>query len=1540
MATTDVTPPDPQGGSPSSRFSAWSKGVAAALLLLVVLLISALLALQGKPSQHLLAQLLEQWLSGPNGRVTVQGLHGQFPWEGTVGHLSWTDRDGTWLEIERLHWAWSPAALWRGEVQIQVVEAEQIHLYRQPRANPDGASEPVTPSSWSPLAHLPPVLVDRLHLTELLLDAEAYGQAARFSLDGEIQNRTSPASPTDPDATQWQAKLAIHPLDAGDTRLNLHAQLSPAGPLRGDSRLTLTLEGEERSGLLAALTGWRAAKGVHFHLTGHGPLAAWQGQLQTTVEGVGGVKGALHLTYTDHPVVQFAGRAEGDSTLLGAEWTALLVPVNAAHPDAVALDLNLEAEWLEGRTVRLRHLAIGSPLVQMQGQGTWAWPAQQGEATLQVTIPQLTAVSALTGLPWQRGTLSATLAAKGHWPDPHLQLTAEATDLAVATWQVKQSTLQWEGTLVQGADSPFHGEGRVVGLRSGDGPDLGSEPWIWSADLTMLTTGAARLTRMTLTDHNLTARLQGAIDWTQQSGQGQWQVTMIRLSDWIRRVVPDHAPIEGEGEWSGQLTLTPPGGLGEQATPFQLTTTLTGAVSSVQGLPEAAHILLGATIQTEANLSWAGKGLAITHLNIQGERMQWQGTGQVDLGSQQMTGQVQIHIPQLAPLSPLAGLPLKGDLWADMQLDGLLSMPHLHMAVHAPVIDVGKVHWERPNLLLVNDGWDPTPHGRLTLDLPGVDKKPLPMTGSYRLEETRLHLTDLHLPWPGGELTGEPVQVDWAQGIIDGQLHGKTATPGPWAEWLTGSIHPLASEWAGTVAVNLHWAGEGRRQNLEASVQGQLLRGGSNLLEKATLQARLADLWGKTNGTVEGKIHRLHWKNTQIHDAQWTMAGTRQSATVTMSGKGLLTLGKSPDAPFPIPLTTRPTPGVTRQEGFDWQVRGTLGMDDKGVIRGTLAEWTGRIGPEMLRLDEPAHLVLTPSGTHARGGFHLDLDRLALGYGPAHLDGHVHYDAHRVDMEGDLRLPLALVAQLGGPDSQGTARAYLKLSGSSNQPDGQFSLQLDQVHFNDPAMESIPPATLQADAWLEKGQVNLRMTLQKWTSSPMTALLLFPVQLGFVPFHCALPEEGAIGGTLNADAQLTQFALLANSGLMDSQKVDGLVHIALHLGGTVANPEVEGTVLVHNGSYENGSLGTLLKGVELAATAHGRTITIDTLAANDGGAGHLRATGQLALDVAQHWPFKLEATLEKALLIHRDEWQATLSGPLVVQGNGERMEITGDLTSNESLLYLAESESLDMQSVSIDREIQNGLHVEEEGRDAPESASMPVALNMTLHVPNRAFVRGRGLESEWQGDLTLRGLASAPRIEGQIVVRRGYFEFLDQRFDLRKGIIAFEGTTPPLPNLDLEAESKNTNNMVAVLSLKGPALSPTLTLSSDPDLPQDEILARLLFNRNRQQLTPTQALSLAMAVEKLRNGGPGLLGRARDTLKIDRLELGGDNPESGSVKAGKYLSDTVLLGVERGVKQGSGKVSVELEVMPNVVLQTEMDETNKSGVEINWKHDY
>ena len=61
--------------------------------------------------------------------------------------------------------------------------------------------------------------------------------------------------------------------------------------------------------------------------------------------------------------------------------------------------------------------------------------------------------------------------------------------------------------------------------------------------------------------------------------------------------------------------------------------------------------------------------------------------------------------------------------------------------------------------------------------------------------------------------------------------------------------------------------------------------------------------------------------------------------------------------------------------------------------------------------------------------------------------------------------------------------------------------------------------------------------------------------------------------------------------------------------------------------------------------------------------------------------------------------------------------------------------------------------------------------------------------------------------------------------------------------------------MTAIVTVDGRVSAPKITFSSEPPLPEDEVLARVLFNRSTQNLSAFQVAQLAAAAAELAGGG-------------------------------------------------------------------------------------
>jgi translocation and assembly module TamB len=296
-----------------------------------------------------------------------------------------------------------------------------------------------------------------------------------------------------------------------------------------------------------------------------------------------------------------------------------------------------------------------------------------------------------------------------------------------------------------------------------------------------------------------------------------------------------------------------------------------------------------------------------------------------------------------------------------------------------------------------------------------------------------------------------------------------------------------------------------------------------------------------------------------------------------------------------------------------------------------------------------------------------------------------------------------------------------------------------------------------------------------------------------------------------------------------------------------------------------------------------------------------------------------------------------MSGELALEGKATASRLGGEITVNRAEILIPERLGPSVAVLPVE---EVGGSVASRSADVDDTQSaLDLGLDLTVDLPGQVFVRGRGLDSEWEGRLRAEGTVAEPRVTGSLRVRRGGFELLGQRFDLRGGTIQFTGQTPPNPLLDLQAVTR-AEDITAVVRVEGEATDPQFKLDSEPSMPEDEIVSRLLFRRAAGRLGPADAIRLAAAVNTLRGGGLGVLGQARQALGLDTLDVSGEGLEDGRLRAGRYLNDNVYVEVGKGAAAGSGDVRLEVEILPNVSLDAGTNAQAQSGIGLRWRYDY
>ena len=93
---------------------------------------------------------------------------------------------------------------------------------------------------------------------------------------------------------------------------------------------------------------------------------------------------------------------------------------------------------------------------------------------------------------------------------------------------------------------------------------------------------------------------------------------------------------------------------------------------------------------------------------------------------------------------------------------------------------------------------------------------------------------------------------------------------------------------------------------------------------------------------------------------------------------------------------------------------------------------------------------------------------------------------------------------------------------------------------------------------------------------------------------------------------------------------------------------------------------------------------------------------------------------------------------------------------------------------------------------------------------------------------------SRPTVSGTANLKDGE-AYLSRPFDLTSGEIRLDGD---IENAHVQLAAKHERaDLTVEAQVAGPVDAPQLTLASTPELPQDEILSRLLFGRDASDLS-------------------------------------------------------------------------------------------------------
>ena len=445
-----------------------------------------------------------------------------------------------------------------------------------------------------------------------------------------------------------------------------------------------------------------------------------------------------------------------------------------------------------------------------------------------------------------------------------------------------------------------------------------------------------------------------------------------------------------------------------------------------------------------------------------------------------------------------------------------------------------------------------------------------------------------------------------------------------------------------------------------------------------------------------------------------------------------------------------------------------------------------------------------------------------------------------------------------------------------------------------------------------------------------------PITIDPITFATDLPQSTPIDGNISWKGRVEPLWPILQ--LIDHD-LRGDLDISMQLDGTISAPNLNGNIVMSDGRYENMQTGFVANNIDMDANIKDRRITLDNFKANDGEEGLISATADINLAPDFNYDAMVNLNLSNTKLVRQSELAIMASSKLAFEKNSDRTSLVGDITVENAEIGAIEQGGPAITKLDVIEINGEGIINKKPQRNG---ALGPIDLDLKFIVPGKLFIRSFGLDSEWEADLEIDGTSEKPIVSGTSSLIRGFFEFSGKRFNLTRGNFSFPGDQTNDPIIEIAAEHQLTD-MIANLRIYGQASNPKLEMSSTPYLPENEVLARILFGTSVAELTAVEAVQLASAVHSLSNGGgQGLLGGIRRAIGVDRLSIDNDaSREYGTtITGGKYLTDNVYVEVSTAPATGETATSVEVGLTRNLSLVTRRTLDHDNNLSIRWFWDY
>jgi TamB, inner membrane protein subunit of TAM complex len=413
------------------------------------------------------------------------------------------------------------------------------------------------------------------------------------------------------------------------------------------------------------------------------------------------------------------------------------------------------------------------------------------------------------------------------------------------------------------------------------------------------------------------------------------------------------------------------------------------------------------------------------------------------------------------------------------------------------------------------------------------------------------------------------------------------------------------------------------------------------------------------------------------------------------------------------------------------------------------------------------------------------------------------------------------------PMASGTLNAKLDAKGTVADLSARLDVQMRDLRSEEwPHLE---PATFDVTAEVVHDRLAIAGKLQQTRIQPLELTASMPFDIPKIARVRKLPDETPI----RAKARLPRSPVnFVRQFFPDLEALDGDAGLDVDVNGTVGNPVLSGAgdMRINVARFTNPTLPAL-HNLNARLNFAGNTVTLEGFEGSLAG-GPFKMSGRVTFPRLTEPTLDLQFKSDSVLIARNDTLTARADADLMVTGPFLTATVTGNVAMTNSHFL----KNIDLIPIGLP------------GRPAPEPPSSRPEFSLpdppfrnwkfdvAIKTKDPILIRGNLATGDATTDLKLTGTGLHPELDGVLRMQNVEATLPFSRLEVSYGVLYFDPSDSFNPRIDLQGESVIRDYTVRVY-VYGTLLAPEAIFTSEPPLPQEEIISLIATGVTRAELS-------------------------------------------------------------------------------------------------------